>query len=148
VAERATSRLSGLIYLDASVPRDGESNNDVLGPKMATRLRCLAETNGEGWRVPPSPVEGWGIPDVLRPWVERRLTPHPLRSLEDPVHLTQTATRLPSVFLRSSTQSTLYGGLMARVRDAGWTCRDLCGGHYPMLTEPCALAKALADLSP
>jgi hypothetical protein len=36
---------------------------------------------------------------------------------------------------------------MERARKAGWSCRDLEGGHYPMFTQPQRLAAALAELA-
>lgn len=148
-AEQVPGRLRGLVYLDASTPADGQSNNDVLGPNMAARLRLSAEQEGEGWRVPPFPVAGWNLPDALRPWVEERLTPHPLRTLEEPVHRRSSAAAdLPRAFLRSSVRSAFYAELAARAGAEGWTCRDLSGGHYPMLTVPQVVASALAELWP
>jgi hypothetical protein len=36
---------------------------------------------------------------------------------------------------------------MERAREAGWLCRELKGGHYPMFTEPRLVAAALAELA-
>jgi hypothetical protein len=36
---------------------------------------------------------------------------------------------------------------MDRARRAGWHCRDLTGGHYPMFTAPGAVAAALLALA-
>lgn len=145
VAEQAADRVRGLIYLDGSVPQDGQSNNDVIGPELAGQIRSAADAAGDGWRVPPAPIAGWGLADTVRAWVEPRLTPHPLRSLEEPVRLrSPAAAALPRAYLRSSTRSILYGRLMDRARDADWHCCELAGGHYPMLTEPRAVASALA----
>lgn len=55
VAEQVPDRIRRLVYLDASVPRDGESNDDVIGPEMAAQLRSDAASGGAGWRVPPAP---------------------------------------------------------------------------------------------
>jgi hypothetical protein len=52
---------------------------------------------------------------------------------------------LPRVFIQT-TQSDLYNGLMARAREAGWYCREIGGGHYPMFTQPEAVASALKEL--
>jgi pimeloyl-ACP methyl ester carboxylesterase len=146
VAEQVPERIRMLVYLDASVPRDGESNNDVVGPEMAAQLRADAQSGGEGWRVPPAAYVAARLPDSIRPWVEERLTPHPLRSFEEPVRLrSQAASALPRAFIRS-TQSALYDRLLARAREAGWHCREIGGGHYQMLTEPAAVAAALAEL--
>ena len=70
VAEQMPERIRRLVYLDASVPRDGESNNDVIGPEMAAQLRSSAMSGGEGWRVPPARYVGERLSDALRPWVE------------------------------------------------------------------------------
>jgi pimeloyl-ACP methyl ester carboxylesterase len=147
VAEQAADRIGRLAYVDASVPRDGESNNDVVGLEMARQLRASAEEKGEGWRVPPAPYVVDRMPARLRPWVEQRLTPHPLRSFEEPVELrSKVAAALPRAFIRT-THSALYDRLLGRAREAGWHCCDLSGGHYAMLTEPQAIAAALTELA-
>jgi pimeloyl-ACP methyl ester carboxylesterase len=148
VAEKAHDRIRRLVYLDATVPRDGESNNDVIGPEHASALRSAAESEGDGWHVPPAVSVGDGLPDTLERWVLARLTPHPLRPFGEPVLVrSQAAAALPRTFIRTSTQSVLYAELMERVRQAGWSCRELKGGHYPMFTEPQRVAAALAELS-
>ena len=147
VAEQVPERIRRLVYLDASVPRDGESNNDVIGPEMAAQLRSSAMSGGEGWRVPTARYVGERLSDALRPWVEARLTPHPLLCFDEPVQLrSSAAAALPRAFIRSSLQSDLYKRLIDRARAAGWYCRDLKGGHYPMLTEPQVVAAALSEL--
>jgi pimeloyl-ACP methyl ester carboxylesterase len=148
VAERVPDRIRRLVYLDAAVPRDGESNNDVIGPEHAAALRSAADSDGDGWRVPPPASVGEGLPDMLRRWVTAGLTPHPLRSFGEPVSVrSRAAAALPRTFIRTSTQSVLYSKLVERARRAGWSCRDLDGGHYPMFTQPQRLAAALADLA-
>ena len=148
VTERAHDRIRRLVYLDAAVPRDGESNNDVIGPEHAAALRSAAESDGDRWRVPPTDSVGDGLPDTLRCWVMARLTPHPLQPFGEPVSVrSRAAATLPRTFIRTSAQSVLYGELMERARKAGWSCRDLEGGHYPMFTQPQRLAAALAELA-
>jgi pimeloyl-ACP methyl ester carboxylesterase len=148
VAEQVADRIRRLVYLDASVPRNGESNDDVVGPEMAMQLRVDARSGGDGWRVPPAPYVLRGMPDTMRVWVEARLTPHPLRSFAEPVQLcSQAAAALSRVFIRTSPQSGLYERLIDQARKAGWYCREITGGHYAMLREPQAVAKALDELS-
>jgi pimeloyl-ACP methyl ester carboxylesterase len=57
VAEQASHRIRRLVYLDASVPLDDQTNNDVIGPEIAGALRSAADS-GDGWLVP-----------ALRPWL-------------------------------------------------------------------------------
>jgi pimeloyl-ACP methyl ester carboxylesterase len=147
VAEQIPDRIHQLVYLDASIPRDGESNNDVIGTEMAGQLRASANADGDGWRVPPASyvvrrLEG----ESLRSWVADRLTPHPLRAFDDPVHLiSPRAAALPRAFIRT-THSPLYDRLLAYARESGWYCREIGGGHYAMFTQPDAVVKALSEL--
>ena len=146
-AERISNRLRRLVYLDASVPRDGESNDDVIGATMAEQLRASAMSEGDGWKVPPAPyVIGRLSEHPLCSWIAERLKPHPLRPFGERVHLySPEAAALPRAFIQT-TQSDLYRGLIARARDAGWHCREISGGHYAMFTEPKAVASALNEL--
>ncbi len=59
VADLIPERLSRLVYLDAYVPRDGESLIDLLGTALTTQLMAMAEGVGDGWKVPhiPNPDE-------------------------------------------------------------------------------------------
>ena len=129
VAEQAAERIGRLVYLDASVPIDGQSNDDVIGGEMASRLRAAAQAQGDGWRVPPADYVTERLPERLRDWVGERLTAHPLRA-----------------FIRT-TRSPLYDRLLERAQQAGWPCRELAGGHYAMLSEPQAVAAALAEVA-
>lgn len=149
VAERIPEHIRRLVYLDASIPRDGESNNDVIGTEMAGQLRASAISEGDGWQVPPAPYVVARLSDeTLRSWVAARLTPHPLRAFDDPVHLrSPAAAALPRAFIRT-TQSPLYDRLLAYARDAGWYCREIGGGHYSMFTQPAVVASALMELPP
>jgi pimeloyl-ACP methyl ester carboxylesterase len=147
VAECVPDRIRRLVYLDASVPRDGESNDDVIGPTMAAQLRASAISEGEGWKVPPAPYVIRRLSEhPLREWVAARLTPHPLRPFAEPVRLRSAeAAALPRAFIQA-TQSDLYDGLMARAREAGWYTQEIGGGHYAMFTQPRIVASALNDL--
>ncbi len=147
-AARVRERLRGLVYLDASVPANGQSNNDVLPPRIGALLRESARQHGDGWRVPPPTAIDWGLTDHTRAWVVRKLTPHPLKSLEEPVHLhAGTIAALPRAFLRTSLPSGPYQPFFERARAEGWPCQALDGGHYAMLTAPKVVATALLELT-
>ena len=147
VAERVADRIRRLVYLDASVPRDGESNDDVIGPTMAAQLRASAMMEGDGWKVPPAPYVLQRLAEhPFREWVAASLKPHPLRPFAQPVRLSSPrAAALPRAFIQT-TQSDLYRGLIGRARAAGWRCCEIGGGHYAMITEPTAVAGALNGL--
>ena len=53
VADRARDQIAQLIYLDAFVPRDGQSLFDHQRAGTAAQCRNCAKA-GDGWRVPPN----------------------------------------------------------------------------------------------
>ncbi len=73
VAERIPERLSQVVYLDAFVPQSNESLNDIIGPELAATFEQVAQTYGEGWRVPHNPPNADRRTDLLlnvaRPYV-------------------------------------------------------------------------------
>jgi pimeloyl-ACP methyl ester carboxylesterase len=147
-ASRGAARLRGLVYLDATIPTNGRSNNDVLPPRIADLVRELAREGGDGWRVPPPPAIDWGLDDVTRAWVVPRLTSHPLKSLEDIARFDPgILATLPSSFLRTSPPSGVYQTFLRRARGEGWRCRELGGGHYAMLAAPDVIAGALLEIA-
>ena len=82
VTDRLPRRIGRLVYIDAFVPRDGESVNDLSGARFAERLRALAERDGGGWQVPvpfaPEEVVE-DIPRARQGWYLEHIGPHPLR---------------------------------------------------------------------
>src|SRR5215475_10131937 len=54
VADRVRERITQLIYLDAFVPRDGQSLLDLN--ERARPTMEAATKSGDGWRVPPNPT--------------------------------------------------------------------------------------------
>ena len=52
VADRASERIAHLVYLDAFVPKDGQSLADLAGAAAHARVVAAAREHGEGWRVP------------------------------------------------------------------------------------------------
>src|SRR5215218_3749420 len=61
VADRVPERLAQLVYLDAEVPMDGQSEFDLLPPEERAVYEDAARERGDGWRIPPP------FPDPLPP---------------------------------------------------------------------------------
>ena len=74
VADRARARIAQLVYLDAFVPRDGQSVLDLQPPEAAQRTRDLVQTKGDGWRIPPNPMPP-DTPDADVAWASGRRFP-------------------------------------------------------------------------
>lgn len=122
VAERVAERIARLVYLDAFVPRDGESAADVLG-RVRTRLFVrAAHVHGDGWRVPArrDRPEGDRLTDMpLKPGLQ------PL-TLRDP-----TARTLPRTFVLFTAKPAgdllrpVMRRMAVRAQRAGWGYREL-----------------------
>jgi pimeloyl-ACP methyl ester carboxylesterase len=54
VADRAPERLAQLVYLDAEVPMDGQSEFDLLAPEERAGYQQAATSKGQGWQIPPA----------------------------------------------------------------------------------------------
>jgi pimeloyl-ACP methyl ester carboxylesterase len=82
VADRASKRVSQLVYLDAFVPEHDQPALDLLTPERRAQFREQAQVEGDGWLIPPPPPELYGIvePADLE-WVRPRLGPQPLATL-------------------------------------------------------------------
>ena len=154
VADRARESLRRLVYLDTVVLRDGESlvssrrQNSVEEKdadierrrRMAPDGKYIAARSGAIYGIPPDP------PEVLA-WVDRRLTPHPLKSWLDPVQFENGGEEgVPRTFIRCTNPEMPYSG----IRDSAgfakehpdWSYEELKTGHDAMVTEP----QACADL--
>lgn len=143
VAELAAERLVQLVYLDAFVPRDGESLAALAGPEITAVMVQAAQAYGDGWRIPHDPPEP--------PW-----TPQPLKTGLQPVTMVNPAAALlPRTFIYCNQEKDAMGPMgipitQAAVRarsDARWRYHELNTGHLPMETAPGELVTVLIELA-
>ena len=162
VVDQVPERIAHLVYLDTFVPRDGESLAGVV-PLFRYVLRRQAQVHGDGWRVPP--LGNYGVttePD--RSWLRAQLTPQPLKTLEEPLHLTHPAivSTKPRTHI-ACTSRGFFSAFMQQLqvyraipypwrsralppREAGWRLRQLPTGHDAMITMPRELAGLLLEV--
>ena len=56
VAEAIPQHIRHLVYLDAFIPKDGQSLGDLVGPEVMQHLQQAVDAHGDGWRIPPDPT--------------------------------------------------------------------------------------------
>jgi pimeloyl-ACP methyl ester carboxylesterase len=153
VVDAVPERIAHLVYLDTFVPRDGESLADI-SPMVIRVLRKQAQAHGDGWRVDSR--GDYGVtkePD--RSWVLRSVTPQPLKTFEQPLHLKNPA--IVSTKPRTHIDCTGSGIIFLLMRrllapkalpptEAGWRLRQLPTGHDAMITMPRELADLLLEV--
>jgi pimeloyl-ACP methyl ester carboxylesterase len=148
VADRMPEALKWLVYVDAVLPKDGESAFDSLdSTTVAHRIKLARESSG-GLTIPaPSPA-AFGVIDAQdAAWLERRLTPHPLNSYQTPIRLTHPlGNGIPKTYLACS--DPVYEPLVPThewvKRQDGWRYLEFASGHDAMIIRPKALAEVLA----
>lgn len=148
-ATQVPERLLMLVYLDAYVPHEGESELDLWPEEEQIQARIDLE-QGRAFRD-PVPPELLGIKDTeMANWVSSRLTPHPLTTYMDaPPPGNELSSELERVYIHC-TEGPVAPRTLAfaeRAKEMGWKMRYLATGHDAMLTVPEALADLLLELS-
>jgi len=146
VADRARQRIAQLIYLDAFVPRDGQSLFDLNEADVDT-MRAAAKA-GEGWRVPPNPTS----PDISAAdldWLTPRRVNMPIKCFEAGLKLQHGEPNLPRSYIYATriTPADTFGQFAARARsEPGWRYFEIDASHTPNVSAPEVLMAQLEKI--
>ena len=157
IADRHGPRLRHLVYVDAVVPKPGESWSSTHS--SATREARLAAAQASlDFSFPPPDPSVFGLAGEDYEWVKRRQTPQPGHTYEsvlqfDPLRVAA----IPRTFV-NCTQPAIatIDGIRPRLSDsrfwdgawqAGGGARvvELKTGHDPMVSAPQDLTRILLD---
>jgi len=158
VADALRSQIAHIVYLDAALPKDGETMLSYGAPRPAeaiagaeAAMRGLAP---DGIGMDPFPPSVLGIPEDHEryDWVAKNLTAHPLKTWLDPIALANGgADGLPGTYILCTDPmlaQTQFAWVADQKRDApGWDVVELATGHDAMITEPHRLASILVKAS-
>ncbi|CDO06378.1 alpha/beta hydrolase [Mycolicibacterium cosmeticum] len=134
VADRAGAQIDSLVYLDAFVPRDGDS--------------CWTLTNDEQrqWYTNVD-ATGYGVPPL--PFFDPRATAHPLAALMQPVRLRgnlSTFRRRDYVYAKGWPTPSPFTPTFERLRaDPTWVTHALDGAHNLMRDNHDDLVRILCE---
>ncbi|MES2688557.1 MAG: alpha/beta hydrolase family protein [Pseudomonadota bacterium] len=155
VADRLGKHLKHLVYVDAVVPKPGESWSSTQSAAVQQQRLSAAQATTRFSFPPPDP-EVFGLKDADHAWVKRRQTPHPGNTYQAPLDFdVKRVTAIPRTFV-NCTQPALGTIEPSRLRvkdakfwDGAWLPNsnivEIKTGHDPMISEPAALAKILLD---
>ena len=144
VADRVPERIAQVIYLDAFVPRDGESLSDLVPSQQHAPHRQATEA-GDGWRIPPSIPPPDTSPEDLA-WITPRRLGQPRKTFEEKIALTGAVDRLPRVYVYYARpgQGDVFRQFYERAKaDPAWTALELDSTHNAHITVPEELATLL-----
>jgi len=122
------SRLRRVVYVDSNVAMDGQS--------------FIAESGGF-W--PPLTAEdyvGQDLSDEAIATILERGTPHPGPSISEPAKLVRPISELPTTYLKCLMDGAEPSSdVRELLKSPSWELAELPTGHWPMFSQPAALAK-------
>ena len=147
--EKLADRLHAVVYLDAFVPEDGQSNLEMQTPE---RLKII---NGAiarcEWSRPVPKAADFAIENAAdRDWVDAKRTPQPLGVTFSTIKLTGARDRVPvRAYIRGSGHGNAMFDTFLRKyeNDPKWRTWDLPCGHHIMLDMPEKLTEILGELT-
>jgi pimeloyl-ACP methyl ester carboxylesterase len=147
VADRVPELISRVVYLDAFVPKDGQSLYDLLSAGAQQRSRQATQA-GNGWQIPPNPIP----PDTNREdaqWLERLRTPQPIKCFETPLRLRNGDTKLPRsyIYCKRAAAEDVFRQFAERAKREHWDYHEIDASHAPYVTAPQALATLLDTIT-
>lgn len=151
VADRATDRVGHLVYLDAATPENGQSLVDIAGRSMVAARQGGRIVEGIELVLFPGndPLHFYGVKDPQQiAWMRPKLTPHPWKCFEQPLHLKNEAAmrKIPQSHIVCT--STLPGRKVTELKAlANGRFWAIDTGHDLMITEPEAVAELLLGLA-
>lgn len=151
VVDRARERIRRLVLLDGALAQSGAIAFDGFASDVVARRRQDAiKRNGVAVTAPAAPsAYGVSATDDAA-WLERRLTPQPLRTYEEPLRLNHPlGNDVPCTYV--SCTNPWYEGIgpsrdLARTLQH-WDRRELATGHDAMITAPDEVIALLLEVS-
>lgn len=156
VADRMPQRLKHLVYVDAVVPRPGESWSSTHASATREQRLAAAQASPDFSFPAPDPAV-FGLAAEDHAWVKRRQTPHPGHTYQASLQFDpRRVAGVPRTFVDCvNPRLGTIDSIRPRVRDAkfwdgawmgggGVRVVELDTGHDPMVSAPQALADLLA----
>ncbi|PAY03988.1 MULTISPECIES: alpha/beta fold hydrolase [Bradyrhizobium] len=146
VADRVRERVAQMIYIDAFVPRDGQSLFDLNEVAIAS-MREAART-GDGWRIPPMQTPPDTSPADVE-WLSARRVAMPIKCFEQKLLLNRGETNLPRSYIYATRipPADTFGQFAERTKhEAGWRYFEIDASHSPNVTAPEALMALLQEI--
>jgi pimeloyl-ACP methyl ester carboxylesterase len=148
VADRIPERVGALVYLDAFILEDGECQIQNLPPERVQKLQEMADSTGEGWKLPPTPAAVFKVNENDRAWVDSQCTMQPFATFRQPIRLSGGIEKIGNVvyvlaegFREGSPFRTFY----EKAQTKGYKTLTVQCGHDVMVDEPEELTRILLD---
>jgi pimeloyl-ACP methyl ester carboxylesterase len=144
--ERVMPQVMSLVFLDAFVPRDGQTGLDIASARGRESMN-LAMKSGAISRPAPT-AESFNVNEKDRAWVDAKMTPQPIGVSLQKIRLTGATERVgKKADVRAANYpSPTFDGFLAAAKGAGWRTYVVPSGHDVMIDEPERLTEILLEL--
>lgn len=144
VAEGVPERLSHLVYLDAYIPKDGQSVIDIVGPEITSYHMDLVQEKGDGWLIPVDLPPPKFQP---QPW----LTCTQALEIKNPAAVKITRAFIHPTIRPVDKPLTAHMPPLDRAAEEakanGWWYREIEAHHGVVFTHPKELSELLLELA-
>ncbi|NBE51821.1 alpha/beta fold hydrolase [Streptomyces boluensis] len=147
-AGRIVDRLARVVFVDASVPADGEPFVSAW-PDGGAMVRASIVENSGFWPVAPTAhYEGHGLTDEQITRLVEGSTPHPGATLTEPAALERPLGDLPAAYVKCTLGDPEPSDDVAELLTSEhWQLIEMDTGHWPMLSQPSELARILLGIA-
>jgi pimeloyl-ACP methyl ester carboxylesterase len=148
VAEQAAPLIRSIVFLDAFVPNDGESVQDLTGAAVKEGIANALQRGDIA--IPPRPAEAFAVNEADRAWVDRMCVGQPIATFTDKIALTGARDRIAH---KSYIRAAYYANpgfdkaLAAARADSSWRTYDVPCGHDVMVDMPERLSEILLEVA-
>lgn len=148
VAEQVLSHVSAIVYLDAYLPEDGQTGEDLTSASSRAAI-AAARAAGEISRPAP-PAKFFGVNPNDRAWVDEKMTWQPIGVSTQPIKLTGARESVPTkVYIRAlDFKSHAFDRFLLGVQaNPSWRTYQLRCGHDVMIDMPGRLGEILLEVA-
>ena len=144
VAGEIAERVRTLVYIDAFVPADGQSLNDITGPEATLAVLDLANRNGG--MIPPIPAEMFNVNERDAARIDSMAVAQPLATFVQGVRAGAESNAIANhtYIFATANGGDWFVSTNARLKEnPRWTMHEVACGHNIMLDRPQELALLL-----
>jgi pimeloyl-ACP methyl ester carboxylesterase len=146
VAEQMAPAIRSIVFLDAFVPKDGESAQDLTSAAVV-EIAHAAMQRGE-ITMPPRAAEAFGVNAADRAWVDRLCVGQPIGTFTQKLALSGARDRIPrKSYIRAASYANpgFDRALAAAKSNPEWRTYAVPCGHDVMVDAPERLTEILLE---
>jgi pimeloyl-ACP methyl ester carboxylesterase len=146
VAEQMASAIRSIVFLDAFLPNDGDTTQNLTSAAVQEAIRTALASGALG--MPPRPAEFFGVNPADRAWVDSLCTPQPIGTFTYKIALTGARDEIArKTYIRAGNYANPgFDRAVAAVKaDPSWRFHEVASGHDVMVDAPERLTELLLE---